>query len=166
MGFVLAAESPLSDDARAMIARLDARMAELYVVDACHLIAPEALAQREAVFLVAREEGAALGCGALVLHDGAGGPWGELKRVWTERHARGRGIARAITRALEAEARARGLSGLHLETGVHQPEAQALYHSEGFVIGGPYADLPDHPDSVFMHKTLAAPASAAARASA
>jgi putative acetyltransferase len=54
-------------------------------------------------FFVARDvEGKAFATGAVVLHDG----WAEIKRMWVEEAARGRGIAREILIALTAEAMA------------------------------------------------------------
>lgn len=88
-----------------------------------------------AVFLVARgEDGAPLGCGALRLLDTAGEA--ELKRMFVRPAARGSGVAVALLRALEDEARARGVTRLLLETGTAQPEAIRFYLREG------YAEIP------------------------
>ena len=81
------------------------------------------------VFLVAAVEGVDVACGGLrLLRDGIG----EVKRMYAAPSFRGRGIARSLLRQLLAHARSAGLHEVWLETGTLQPEAIALYESEGF----------------------------------
>ncbi len=91
-----------------------------------------------------------LGMGALALRDG----YGEVKSMFVAESARGRGIADAILRRIEAEARAHGLTSLKLETGVSLAPALRLYARHGFLRCGPFGDYPDAPSSVFMQKPL------------
>ena len=56
----------------------------------------------------------------------------ELKRMYTREAARGRGLARRMLRWLEEDARKAGRRRMILETGDQQPEALALYASEGY----------------------------------
>ncbi|CAM5545485.1 GNAT family N-acetyltransferase [Streptomyces fumanus] len=56
----------------------------------------------------------------------------ELKRMFVIEQMRGRGLARRILAALEADARAAGRTRMVLETGTQQPEAVALYLSSGY----------------------------------
>ncbi len=56
----------------------------------------------------------------------------ELKRMYTRASARGRGLARRMLRHLEEDARRAGRRRMILETGDQQPEALALYASEGY----------------------------------
>ncbi len=56
----------------------------------------------------------------------------ELKRMYVVPEARGRGLARRILAALEADARAAGRTRMVLETGIKQPEAITLYTSTGY----------------------------------
>lgn len=56
----------------------------------------------------------------------------EVKRMYVVEGMRGRGLARRILAALEADARAAGRSRMVLETGTEQPEAIALYTSSGY----------------------------------
>lgn len=80
-------------------------------------------------FLVVERDGAVVGCGGLrLLRPGVG----EVKRMYVDPSARGRGAARQLLGALVAHARDRGLERLLLETGTEQPEAVALYESEGW----------------------------------
>ncbi|MCC3766661.1 GNAT family N-acetyltransferase [Streptomyces sp. UNOC14_S4] len=57
----------------------------------------------------------------------------ELKRMFVVPEVRGRGLARRVLAALEADAAARGRVRMVLETGDRQPEAIALYLSVGYV---------------------------------
>ncbi|MEU0795924.1 GNAT family N-acetyltransferase [Amycolatopsis sp. NPDC005961] len=81
--------------------------------------------------------------GLLLLVDGgqavAGGAFqryddetAELKRIWTHRAHRGRGLARRVVAELEAEATDRGYTRIHLTTGPNQPEARGLYLATGY----------------------------------
>jgi putative acetyltransferase len=90
---------------------------------------PKPTADDIAVFLVARSEGVAVGCGGLRAIDA---DHGEVKRMFVTPSARGTGVSTAILRALEAEARDRGWTRLVLETGVEQPDAIRFYTREGF----------------------------------
>ena len=81
------------------------------------------------LFVIARLDGDAVGCGGLKRVDKA---TGEIKRVWTAPSARGMGIARRMLRTLEAAAREKGLKTLRLDTNRALTEAHALYRSEGY----------------------------------
>ena len=61
-----------------------------------------------------------------------GQPTAELKRIWTARAARRRGLATAMMAALEAEIGHRGYRRIYLMTGDRQPEAEGLYTSLGY----------------------------------
>jgi polar amino acid transport system permease protein len=56
----------------------------------------------------------------------------ELKRIWTDRAHRGRGLARRVVAELEAEAAGRGYTRIFLTTGPNQPEARGLYLATGY----------------------------------
>jgi putative acetyltransferase len=145
-------ESPRQDDVIALIRQSDALMHSLYPAESNHLVDIESLARPEVQFLVAREAGRALGCGAFVL--GAGGQ-AEMKRVFVDPAARGKGVARAIMAALEREAARLGVTLMQLETGIRQPEAIALYRKFGYVERGPFGSYKPDPLSLFMEKRLA-----------
>ncbi len=93
------------------------------------------------------------GCGALKRLDAQRG---ELKSMRVADPFRGRGVGRAILAHLIAEARARGITSLWLETGSTAPFVPALrlYESAGFVRCGPFEDYVDDPFSVFMTRTI------------
>ncbi|MET0450669.1 MAG: GNAT family N-acetyltransferase [Mycobacterium sp.] len=56
----------------------------------------------------------------------------ELKRIWTDRGHRRRGLAKALLVELEAEITRRGYRRVYLTTGDRQPEAEALYLNTGY----------------------------------
>lgn len=66
--------------------------------------------------------------------EGYSGGDAELKRMYVIPEARGMGLARRILAELEADARAAGRLRMALETGDQQPEAIALYLSEGYTL--------------------------------
>jgi putative acetyltransferase len=103
------------------------------------------------LFVVARDhDGAAVGCGALVLGPDAG----ELKRMFVRPEHRAQGVAARVLATLEIEAMKRACRLLQLETGPHQAEALAFYQKHGFQLCGAFADYAEHPLSVFMQKRL------------
>jgi GNAT superfamily N-acetyltransferase len=98
-----------------------------------------------AEFLVARWDGALAGCVGL-RHDGA------VTRMDIDRAYRRRGGGRLLLRALEAAARARGMTRLRLDTREDLVEAQALYAAEGWVQVAPWK-VEEYAD-VFFEKRL------------
>lgn len=146
--FTVARERPDRPDVRALLDASDALMTSLYDIAQNYLVDAGELIRQDAVFLVARADGRAIGCGALLCHDG----YGEIKRMFVSEGARGRGIGRYLL--AELETRAEGLPCLRLETGVRQPDAIALYRSAGFRETGPFGDYAPDPVSVFMEKRL------------
>lgn len=101
---------------------------------------------------VARHEGAAIGIAALV---DAGDGTGELKRMFVDPAARGRGAARALLTAVEDAARRRGIHTLRLETGPKQPEAIGLYTSHGYDPIDAFGPYVGDPSSLCFAKSLA-----------
>jgi GNAT superfamily N-acetyltransferase len=85
--------------------------------------------QPDGVFLVTRADGRAVACGGVCRFDTARA---ELKRMYVSPAARGTGLGRRLLKALEAEARRLGYTGIVLETGDRQPEALGLYTSAGY----------------------------------
>lgn len=81
------------------------------------------------VFLVARRDGGAVGCGGLRCVDAE---TAEIKRMYVVPEQRGTGVAAALLRALENEARAARVTRLVLETGTEQHEALAFYERAGY----------------------------------
>jgi len=144
-------EDPAQPEVAALLRNGEANSAALYPAESNHHLSLEALREANVHFLVARDAaGRAVATGALVAH----GDWAEIKRMWVEDHARGRGLSRQVLDALIAEADRAGIAVMRLETGVVSHAALALYETTGFVRRGPFADYADDPLSVFMERQL------------
>jgi GNAT superfamily N-acetyltransferase len=104
--------------------------------------------------MVLHHDGVAVACGAIRRHheDSA-----ENKRMYVQREARGKGISRLILAELEATARRYGYTALVLETGLRQPEAIALYESEGYFVIPNFGFYKNSPLSVCYRKELDGP---------
>jgi putative acetyltransferase len=146
-------EHPDQPDIRSLIEALDAYLSALYPAESNHLLDIDALAKPDCRFAAARTGGRIAGCGALRL-DPAG--YGELKRMYVRPEVRGLGLGRRLLAFLESVAMKEGLDRLCLETGIHQPEAIALYRRAGYVERGPFGSYAPDPLSLFMEKRLPA----------
>jgi GNAT superfamily N-acetyltransferase len=143
----------LSPAARTLIEALNAELSSRYPEEgACHFrLDADEVSDGRGAFLIASRSGKPIGCGAVRRIEQR---TGELKRMYVSPEERGRGIGRAILAALEAEARALGISRLVLETGVRQSEALALYRRAGFSRIAPFGEYVTSPLSVCMAKDL------------
>lgn len=125
----------------ALLAQSDAYSAARYPPRTCHLVGMETLTAAGARLFVARDDGRAVGCAALVpAADGTA----ELKRMVVDEAA------------IEAAARDGGVRALRLEAGIRSPAALALYRGAGFRERGPYGGYGTDPLSIFMEKPLMA----------
>jgi DNA-binding MarR family transcriptional regulator/GNAT superfamily N-acetyltransferase len=106
-------------------------------------------------FLVARLDGAPVGCGALKCGKDA---TGEIKRMWTAQSARGLGVARRVLQRLEGMAQDSGLVTLRLETNRTLVEAQALYRQAGYREVAAFNDEPYAHFWFEKHMTATGPA--------
>ncbi|MDX8517633.1 GNAT family N-acetyltransferase [Mesorhizobium dulcispinae] len=152
MAVEIAVETPLQDDVRALVAELNAALLELTPPEHCYHLTVEQMAGADTTVFIARENGLAVGCGALKRHDGV---VGEVKRMYTRPSHRGQKIGAQIVERVEALARQEGLTRLVLETGDRHPAAWTVYERAGFSRCGPVLDYPDSTWSVFYEKSLA-----------
>jgi GNAT superfamily N-acetyltransferase len=152
-GLTITPESFDSDDARQLIAALDAELGALYPPE--QRFGPNFKAAQitggRGTFLVARDAGRAVGCGAIRLLDPT---TAEIKRMYSEPALRGKGVGRAVLGALEESARAFGVERLVLETGVHQHAAIGLYSRAGFTRVDCWGEYAAAPTSVCFEKNL------------
>ena len=91
--------------------------------------------------VVAIAEGVPVGCGAIKPVEAVAM---EVKRMYTLPAWRGKGVASRVLAELEQWARELGMERCILETGLRQPEAIALYESNGYEPipnYGPYAGV-------------------------
>ena len=90
-----------------------------------------AVTYKGAYFLVAKQDGQVVGCGALVPHDAN---TAEIKRMSVAASLRRQGLGRRILASLCEEARARGFRRIILETTETWDEVIAFYLSFGFQV--------------------------------
>jgi DNA-binding MarR family transcriptional regulator/GNAT superfamily N-acetyltransferase len=83
-----------------------------------------------------------VGCGVLKFHPDAPA---HLKRMWVAREVRGLGLGRRLLAELEAQAAARGVRTLQLETHHALNEAIGLYRTAG------YREVPAFNDELYAH---------------
>jgi putative acetyltransferase len=128
-------------EVRDLVGELDDVLGASYDAHQRHGLSLEQLFAPDLRFFVARRDGLAAGCGGVAFF----GDYAEVKRMYTRPTARGRGLAKAMLRRIEDEARTVGLRVLRLETGNRQTEAIGLYERMGFRPCGPfglYAEMP------------------------
>jgi putative acetyltransferase len=112
---------------------------------------PELVSVPRSVFLLARRDGNAVGCGVLV-------PINEydveVKRMFVTKEERGHGIATMILDELERLAREFEYDTMRLETGVKQPESIALYGKAGFYRIPNFPPFENDPSAVCFEKKI------------
>lgn len=144
-------EDPDQPDVVPLIRALDVFHSELYPAESNHFLDIAALKDPSVTFVVARIEGVAVGCGALVRQpDGSG----EIKRMYIAPATRGQGLGRHILQILLNIADDQGLTPVFLETGIHNLEALSLYRSLGFHERGPFGAYAEDPNSIFMERKV------------
>jgi len=125
-------------------------MESLFPPEDNHYLSVDALRVPEIRFFVAEDGEDVLGTIALARKDG----YGEVKSMFVDPAARGRGVARALLRHVEGVAREMGVPVLRLETGNLLEAAIALYTAQGFRPCGAFGDYAVNRTSVFMEKPL------------
>lgn len=140
-------------DVRALIAHHLAGMRANSPMESVHALDVDTLRGRDVTFWSAWLGEELAGCGALKRIDAERG---ELKSMRVADRFLGKGIGRALLDHLVAEARARGMTSLWMETGsspAFEP-ALRLYERAGFVRTGPFGDYTDDPFSVFLTREI------------
>lgn len=144
-----------SSDAARLIAALNAELTMTFPEPgATHFSLSDAqLVPGEGAFLIAYLDDEAVGCGAVRRLDQT---TAEIKRMYVNPSARGRGIGRALVEALECEARLIGVTRIVLETGTRLASAIKLYEAMGYAripLFGEYLSSPN--TSLCFGKSLA-----------
>ncbi len=155
MAITIAAETPLQDDVRAMVAELNATMIPLTPREFQFQLTVEQMADPSLTTFVARDEnGRHVGMGSLKDH---GDGLGEVKRMFTLPAVRGRRVGSQLLQRIEAVAREKKISRLVLETGEAAgfEAAYRVYERGGFTPCGAVLDYPDSGFSRFYEKKLA-----------
>lgn len=148
---VIAPTDPEHASALRMLADGNRFYEQNYPPESNHLFDVADLKQPNVTFYMAHAGVDAVGIAALV----ALKQYGEIKRMWVEKTARGLGVGTSLMTHIEARARTLDLDLLRLETGVGQLDAIAFYRRLGFAETSAYGDYAPDPLSVFMEKRLA-----------
>lgn len=142
--------TPTHPQAAALLQQSHALMQSLFNPEDNHYLSIDALCAPHIRFFMARRGDQVLGTGALaIMHD-----YGEVKSMFVAPDARGQGVAQALLRQIEDEARQNRLPLLRLETGDKLAAAHRLYHGAGFQLCPPFGDYTANASSVFMQKPL------------
>jgi putative acetyltransferase len=146
----VARTDPHDPQATALLLQSHALMQALFPPEENFYLSIDDLVADDIHFYTARIGDKILGTGALRVYDS----YGEIKSMFVDEAARGQGIADAILRQIEDQARDLDLPWLKLETGNILQAAQKLYARHGFTPCGPFGDYPAIASSVFMEKRL------------
>lgn len=142
--------NPRDAQATALLQSSHALMQELFSAEDNHFLSIDELCVPSVSFFVAKEGEVSLGCVALANK----GNYAEIKSMFVDPKARGKGIAHKLMQAIEIEARAQGLAEVKLETGDTLHQAHSLYRAHGYKDCGPFGEYEESPASLFMTKTL------------
>lgn len=147
---IIAAGDPRLPQVTALLEQSHALMQSLFDAEDNHYLEISDLCVPSIRFFTATEGDCVLGCAALANK----GDYGEIKSMFVDPKARGKGISHQLMKALEAEARHLNLNAMKLETGDKLTEAHTLYRKHGFTDCGPFGDYEANRSSIFMVKTL------------
>ncbi|PSL17814.1 GNAT family N-acetyltransferase [Shimia abyssi] len=142
--------NPRDRQATALLQASHALMRSLFNAEDNHFLSIDALCVPDIRFFVALEGDKTLGCAALANK----GSYGEVKSMFVDPGARGKGIAHKLLHRLAAEATAQGFTELKLETGDKLEQAHSLYRAHGFTECAPFGDYEANSSSIFMTRTL------------
>ncbi|MFI7586720.1 GNAT family N-acetyltransferase [Spongisporangium articulatum] len=141
MGVEVARVDPADDDARRCLSTYYAELAVRFDAGfdpTRQGVDDDAMRPPLGLLLLARLDGPAVACGALLFKAGLA----KVKRMWVDPTVRGRGVGRTLLNALEAEAAAAGYDRVGLETNSALPEAISMYLNSGYVEVEPFDDEP------------------------
>jgi putative acetyltransferase len=151
VSLTVAVETPRQPEVAGLLRLSDEIAAGLYPGEPRRALNPDTLDAPGVHLLVARRNGAAVGCCA-VLEAPAG--TAELKRMVVDTAHRGQGVGLALLRAAEALARQRGIAVMQLEVGIRNAAGEALYRREFYRDCLPFGGYRATPISRFLAKSL------------
>ena len=151
----IAPESPLTPDLTLLMRRHTDAMHSQSPPESIHMLDASKLAAPGIWFFVMRDNGEAIGMGAVKRIDDR---HAEIKSMHVLAERRGQGLSRLMLDHLVDHALSLGFSRLSLETGSQSGfvPAHNLYRSAGFEECGPFEGYGPDPNSVFMTKQIAA----------
>ena len=159
----VAIEPPRQPEVERLLDGSTAYAQSLYPPESNFLLDIATLERPEVAFYVARDGERAVGIAALVVEaadsdersDAPAAARGELKRMFVDPTARGRGVAAALLSRIEADAVARGIREIVLETGDLHDAAQSLYMRHGYREIPQFGQYVGEPHSVCFAKGIA-----------
>lgn len=147
---IVARTDPHDPQATALLKQSHALMQSLFPPEDNFYLDISDLVADDIYFFTARIGDDILGTGALKDYTA----YGEIKSMFVAEAARGKGIADAILRQIEDQARELGLPMLKLETGNVLHAAHKLYRRHGFTDCGVFGAYVTANSSIFMEKVL------------
>jgi putative acetyltransferase len=147
---IVAITDPHDPQATALLKQSHALMESLFPPEDNFFLDIDDLCADHIHFFTARIGDQIFGTGAIAMKDG----YAEIKSMFVDEAARGKGIADALLRQLEDTARKADMPILKLETGNVLHAAHKLYARHGYSNCGPFGDYAEAHSSVFMEKPL------------
>lgn len=147
---IVARTDPHDPQATALLKQSHALMESLFPPEDNFYLDIDDLVADDIYFFTARIDDKILGTGALKAYS----DYGEIKSMFVSEDARGKGIADALLRQIEDQARDLKLAALKLETGNVLHAAHKLYRRHGFTDCGVFGDYVAANSSIFMEKQL------------
>lgn len=139
-------------DVEKLLIASEAYANSLYPPEGVFMLEQDEINNENVHFFVIRDAAnIAVACGAIVLLDEY---QGEVKRMFVDADARGKGLGKMLLEKLEEKAVEFNLHYIRLETGPLQPEAINLYKKFGYYEIGPFGNYKKNDMSVFMEKQL------------
>jgi putative acetyltransferase len=143
---------PREADATALLQQSHALMESLFPPEDNFYLDVNSLLAPHIHFFTARDGDLVCGTGALAVKDG----YGEVKSMFVAEEARGKGVADALLRQIEDQAREENLPLLKLETGNALHVAHKFYRRHGFTDCDVFGAYEAENSSIFMEKSLCA----------
>ncbi len=150
MTLIIEPADPRTDGPRALLEASHDLMRSNFPPEDNYFFDIDDLCAPNVYFFAARLGDTTLGTGALAAKD----DYGEVKSMFTADGARGKGVAAALLRQIEDQARALNLPFLRLETAELLSAAMRLYERHGFTRCDIFGDYRPNETSVFMEKPL------------
>lgn len=147
---IVAITDPHDPQATALLKQSHALMESLFPPEDNFFLDIDDLCADHIHFFTARIGDQIFGTGAVAMKDG----YAEIKSMFVDKAARGKGIADALLRQLEDTARKADMPILKLETGNVLHAAHKLYARHGYSNCGPFGDYAEAHSSIFMEKPL------------
>lgn len=147
---IIEREDPHHPKAVALLTASHALMEELFPPEANNYLEIDQLCVPKIQFFVAREDDDFLGCVAISDE----GDYAEVKSMFVDPSARGKGVGDALLIHLIDLAKQKGFPKIMLESGDALTAALKLYEKHGFTYCSSFGDYVEEPCSIYMELKL------------